>query len=280
MTIKAIEVMSSKCSDGFFLLAEAALIDKSMHAIDYDRGLAEILELDRTVKAVKDWADSNKSKGETGIIVTADHAQAFDVYGSVDTEYFNSLPDDDSNLNPNPSGNQKTLQYQKRQSIGEYDLAGWPDLVTDEKGLPTKWKGRYKLAAGKVDALPHKEDFQLKQTPVKGTNPLTRQSAIKDVALSTMYNVSYVMVESPNEKGIYISPSLPVESTSTVHSLQSVDLYCYGPAAFRIECSRVMDNTELFFIMADALGLGQDGSRKSSVPFGSTENDNFKAVVQ
>ena len=34
--------MSNKCSDGFFLLSEAASIDKSMHAFDYERGLGDV----------------------------------------------------------------------------------------------------------------------------------------------------------------------------------------------------------------------------------------------
>jgi alkaline phosphatase len=93
MTMKAIEVMSGKCKDGFFLMAEAASVDKAMHGIDYDRALADLLELDRTVQAVVDW--SAKADGETGIVVTADHSQAFDVFGSVDTEYFNKLPNQD-----------------------------------------------------------------------------------------------------------------------------------------------------------------------------------------
>lgn len=93
MTMKAIEIMSNnpKCSDGFWMLVEAATIDKEMHAMDYDRGLADLLELDRTVKRVNDWAIKNAAiHGETGIIVTADHSQAYDVFGTVDTKYFNS----------------------------------------------------------------------------------------------------------------------------------------------------------------------------------------------
>jgi hypothetical protein len=266
MTKKAIEVMSKKCGDGFLLMVEAAHIDKAMHAIDYDRGLADLMELDRTVKDTRQWAEMNKARGETAIIVTADHSQAYDVYGSVDTEMFNEQPDSDRNIIPDATGSQQFLQVQKRKTFGLYEDAGWPDLVTDETGMPTKWEGRYRLLSGKVDSTPHREDFQVKK---KGSaNPAFRRQAVRDNALSTAFNTS-VAVENPAENGIIYLGSLTPGSTSTVHSLQAVDLYCYGPALFRLSCSRVMDNTELFFIMADALGLG-DGSAPLELPSAST----------
>lgn len=86
MTAKAIETMDKRCSDGWFLMAEAASVDKSMHPQDYQRGLADLLELDRSVKYVKEY--SAKKGGNTLVMVTADHSQAYDVFGSVDTGGF------------------------------------------------------------------------------------------------------------------------------------------------------------------------------------------------
>jgi alkaline phosphatase len=255
MTMKAIEVMSAKCNDGFFLLSEAAHIDKSMHSIDYDRGLGDLLELDRTVQKVRQWAEANKSRGETGIIVTADHSQAYDVYGSVDTQYFNAQPETDTNIVPNPTGSQQFLQIQKRKAFGEYEFAGWPDLVVDERGMPTKWEGRFRLLGGKVDAIPHREDFQIKKDASVARSPASRLQSVRDANMTTLYNQT-ILVENPAEKGILYLGSLSAEAPSTVHSLQAVDIYCYGPLAFRAQCGQVMDNTELFFVMADALGLG------------------------
>ncbi|ORY37891.1 alkaline phosphatase-like protein [Rhizoclosmatium globosum] len=74
MTLKAIELMEKKCTDGWFLLSEAASVDKSMHPMDYDRGLADLLELDRTLKAVK----ALPSAKDTAIFLTADHAQGYE----------------------------------------------------------------------------------------------------------------------------------------------------------------------------------------------------------
>jgi hypothetical protein len=57
-------------------------------------------------------------------------------------------------------------------------------------------------------------------------------------------------------KGLPLLPASASFEDATTHSLQAVDLYCGGPAAFRILYARVMDNTELFFVMAETLGLG------------------------
>jgi len=52
MTIKAIEILQKRDKgQGWFLMSEAASIDKMMHALDYDRALGELLELDDTIRA-------------------------------------------------------------------------------------------------------------------------------------------------------------------------------------------------------------------------------------
>ncbi|KAI8923248.1 alkaline-phosphatase-like protein [Entophlyctis helioformis] len=247
MTMTAIEVMSKKCSDGFFLMSEAASIDKAMHPMDYDRGLADLLELDRTVGAVNTWAKKNGDN--TGIIVTADHAQAYDVYATVDTQYFNSLPIDDKNILGDADAG---LQVQKRLSIAEATQGGWPDLVVDENGVPNKWEGRYRLVSGKVDGLDARENWQTRKS--------MRVPALTNAALSAKFGFSVAAVNPAEPAGVRKSPTLPPDVSSTVHSLQAVDIYCSGPWYFRRNCARVMDNTELFFVMADALGLGYSPS--------------------
>jgi alkaline phosphatase len=96
MTLKAIDVLharNSNDSKGWFLMSEAASIDKQMHALDYDRALGELLKLDDTIKHsfthLKDLGVLN----ETLVIVTADHGHGFDVLGNVDTQYLNDQTD-------------------------------------------------------------------------------------------------------------------------------------------------------------------------------------------
>ncbi|KAJ3328922.1 hypothetical protein HDU76_009020, partial [Blyttiomyces sp. JEL0837] len=258
MTMKAINVMEKRCADGWFLMSEAASVDKSMHPMDYDRGLADLLELDRTVKAVLEH-DKNK---ETAIFLTADHAQAFDVYGSVDINYFRSASNNDT-VQADGSASTPTdssLHIAQRQSIGVYQDAGWVDNVLDENGLPTLMEAaRFRLAAGKVDAPNFYENFEHK-VPNNGTNPLTRNPAINGGhpgeykgALAKIIS-TFDPLDSNNGVGLPRGGNLPAGNTVSVHSLQTVDLYCAGPVAH--ECGKIMDNTELVFLMADALGLG------------------------
>ncbi|KAI8917421.1 alkaline-phosphatase-like protein [Entophlyctis helioformis] len=249
MAMTAVKVMSKKCNDGFFLMVEGGLIDVGMHNMDYDRGLSELLELDRTVAAVNKWAKENGDN--TGMMVTADHAHAYDVYASIDTQYFNSLPNDDKNILGDAD---RGLQIQKHLAIGEYAEAGWVDSVMDENGLPTKWNGRYRLASGKVDGPQLRENWQVRTSP--------RSAATQDRSLANKIpGAPTVMVANPAEPaGINRGSMVTPGNYRSVHSLQGVDLYCGGPWYFRRNCARVIDNTEVFFIMADALGLGYSPS--------------------
>ncbi|KAJ3218260.1 hypothetical protein HDU67_006233 [Dinochytrium kinnereticum] len=256
MTMKAIEVMEKRCKDGYFLMSEAASIDKQMHPIDFDRGLADLLELDRTVQAVVD----HDTKKETLIVVTSDHAQGYDVYGTVDLEYMRKASNDDSTDirgAPNNVTNRPiNFKTEKRQAIGVYDAAGWPSSVVDSNGLPTLFKDQsIKLASGKIDSPTHVENFEHKDTPRSPTNRNQGVYAFQDATNPVVVRNYY----TANDKevaagGIYMSGNLPQGQGSTVHTLQAVDLYCQGPGSER--CGKVLDNTEVFFIMADALGLG------------------------
>lgn len=52
MTLKAIDILHERGGDkGFFMMSEAASVDKQMHVLDYDRALGDLLELDDTVNA-------------------------------------------------------------------------------------------------------------------------------------------------------------------------------------------------------------------------------------
>ncbi|TPX31308.1 alkaline phosphatase [Synchytrium microbalum] len=255
----AISAMDAKCgSNGFFMMVEAASIDKSFHPMDFDRAMADLLELDRTVAAVRAY-----DPYDTAVLVTADHAQGFDVWGSVDTQLYAK-----GALNDN--GN-STIHIQKRHAIGDYDVAGWPNLVTDATtGLPTNFAVRYKMAGGKVDGPSHSENFNSVTVPDSTTNPLTRNPTANNATLTAQYAPDTVYVANANDQegtdGIAWIPNLPVSESTSVHTLQAVDLYCGGPRSFAINCRKVMDNTELFFILADAIGINGDGSYNSAAP--------------
>ncbi|KAI8803432.1 alkaline-phosphatase-like protein [Cladochytrium replicatum] len=264
MTAKAIEVLDKRCTDGFFLLVEGASIDKAMHPLDFDRGLADVLELDATVKVVTDYAATNN---QTAIFLTADHAQGYDVAGTVDMEFYTATGNDDT-------GNFVI----KRKAVGNYQAAGWPDPVIDANGLPSRWDNRFRLYQSKVDSPGYNEENKLTITP-QASNPLARVPAVSNTTLlSAERNISgtfYAANVNDQPNGIPRPATLAPDQSTSVHTLQAVDLYCRGPTAAK--CAAVMDNTELFFLLADTLGLGATAANSANSALGRPSM--FVAVV-
>ena len=109
MTLKAIDIVQERSQDkGWLIMSEAASIDKMMHALDYDRALGELLELDDTISASIKHLEEIGELENTLIVVTADHGHGFDVMGSVDTKYLNEQED----------------ERKKRDAIGVYQNSG------------------------------------------------------------------------------------------------------------------------------------------------------------
>jgi alkaline phosphatase len=78
MTLKAVDVLHQRGGrKGFFLMSEGASIDKQMHALDYDRALGDLLEMDDTIKATIERLKKLGVDKDTLIIVTADHGHGF-----------------------------------------------------------------------------------------------------------------------------------------------------------------------------------------------------------
>ena len=69
LAVEAIDLLNQD-EDGFFLMIEGAHIDKRSHDQDGEEAMIAVLEFDRTIKAVLDFAEKD---GNTLVIVTADH---------------------------------------------------------------------------------------------------------------------------------------------------------------------------------------------------------------
>lgn len=79
MATKAVDILDTRGgSDGFFLMVEAASIDKQMHALDYDRALGDLLELDDTVRATIAKLEERGILDDTLVLVSADHGHGFE----------------------------------------------------------------------------------------------------------------------------------------------------------------------------------------------------------
>jgi len=222
MTLAALEVLSQN-ENGFYLMVEASSVDKQLHPNDFDRAIADMIELDVTIMQTMEWLEANGRLENTLIIVTSDHAHSFDVYGTVNVEAFNAAEDDNA----------------RRNAIGIYQGAGFPTYA-DEDGdyFPDSWVTDIVLAWGKVENPPFTEDFQV--------SPVPRSPSIISEG---------VAVDNPEDdpNGLPLGGNLPAGATSSVHTLQDVPVYAQGPNSEHL--GRFVSNIEVFFAMADALGL-------------------------
>lgn len=222
LTIAALEVLSQN-ENGFYLMVEGASVDKQLHPMDFDRGIAEMIELDRAIAATVEWLEANGQLEDTLLVIVPDHGHSFDVYGTVDVDAFNAAED----------------IIGKQNAIRTYQQAGFPDYVDEDgDGFPDRWDIKFPLAWGKVDNPPFTEDYQVSSTP--------RVPSIV---------VDGISQDNPEDdpNGIPLGGNLPNGSNSSVHTLQDVPVWSQGPGSRAL--GGMLDNTDVFFAMANALGL-------------------------
>lgn len=235
MTLKAIDILHARnAGKGWFLMSEAASIDKMMHVLDYDRALGELLELDDTVKATVAHLKTLDTLKETLILVTADHGHGFDVMGSVDTKYLNT----------------QSTDRKKRNAVGVYQNSGQSQYVltgnlTYSEGVhfPATWDPRYTLFQG-VSADPdRRENYQ-----VHKDGPRVPAVNITPVA-------DYYVNPKDAPSGFVINGTLPTSDDQGVHSLTDVPVFAMGPCQELF--GGVYSAIDVFFGMAECLGLSR-----------------------
>ncbi|KAI9656643.1 MAG: hypothetical protein M1831_004553 [Alyxoria varia] len=257
MTVKAIDILSERHSDaGWFLMSEAASVDKQMHALDYDRALGDLLELDDTVRGSIARLAELDQLDDTLVIVTADHGHGFDVMGSADTKYLA----------------QQQTDREKRKAIGIYERSGLsqytdpnsergpgpdvennnsPVFYTEGTHFPANWDPRYTLFSG-VSADPdRRENYQV------------HKGGPREPAVNITEEEDYYVNPEDAPAGFVVNGTLPVSEPEGVHSLTDVPVYAIGP------CQEIFGGTygniDVFFGMAQCLGLSRRGpGRKGS----------------
>ncbi|KAL8677284.1 MAG: hypothetical protein Q9186_006271 [Xanthomendoza sp. 1 TL-2023] len=243
MTLKAIDILNARHrKEGWFLMSEAASIDKQMHALDYDRALGDLLELDDTVKNTLAKLKQLGCQRETLVLVTADHGHGFDVAGSVDTKYLNAQDGD----------------RKKRGAIGTYRESGLSQYVipgspqdtgsglqfSEGAAFPANWDPRYTLFSA-VGANPdHRENYQVHKSGPR--TPAVNTSAAED---------NYIVNYKDAVTGFVVNGTLPVNNAQGVHSLTDVPIFAQGPCQEMF--GGVFNNIDIFFKMADCLALGR-----------------------
>ncbi|KAK3671054.1 hypothetical protein LTR78_009015 [Recurvomyces mirabilis] len=246
MTLKAIDVLQTRSAangdKGWFIMSEAASIDKQMHTLDYDRALGELLELDDTIKNSIDHLTKIGQINETLIVVTADHGHGFDVFGSADTQYLNAQKDDRS----------------KRNAVGTYQNSGESQYVNTgslryvDSFFPANWDPRYTLAQGFGAHPDVRENYQVhKDGPrLPATN------------ITGFPSTDYFVNPKDNPTGFITNGTLPTNANQGVHSLTDVPVFAMGPCHETF--SGVYNSIDIFYKMAGCLGLSRPNGASST----------------
>src|SRR5712692_3277284 len=210
---------------GFFLMVESGMIDKYTHLLDMERAVYDPIMLDNAVKLARDWASARSD--DTLILVVADHTHPIGLVGTIE---------DDMASVPN---------VPMRERVRVYERAGFPNYpAPDAEGYPARVDVSRRLALFSASLPDHYETFRPKlDNPNDPTVPGLAPNTY--VANERYKNVPGAVLRFGN---------LPAMINADVHSGEDVILTATGPGSDRVRGS--MDNTEVFRVMAEALGLG------------------------
>jgi len=222
--VSAALAVLSKNPAGFFLMVESGLIDKYAHALDMERAVYDTIMLDNAVRQTRDWA---KARGDdTLILVLADHNHPNALVGTIN---------DDMSTTPNVA---------LRERVGVYEKAGFPNYpAPDKDGYPTRVDVSRRLAIFSASLPDHYETYRPK---LDNPNEPTEKA---EAAGTFKANEKYKDVPG----AVLRFGNLPAMMNASVHSGEDVILTAVGPGSDRVHGS--MDNTEVFRVIADALGL-------------------------
>jgi alkaline phosphatase len=221
MVRTAIEVLSRN-EKGFVLMVESGLIDKYSHPLDWERAVMDTIMLDQAVQVAKEFA---ARQNDTLILVTADHTHGLAIVGTVD----DGAPGD-----------------QMRDRIGVYEKAGFPNYpAPNGDGYPARLDVSRRLAIFFAGFPDRYETFGPK---LEGPFAPTVAGADKRFIANERYQTI--------PGAVLRTGNLPRTAPQGVHSGEDVVLNALGPGAERV--AGFMDNTAVFRIMAEALGLGSD----------------------
>lgn len=220
MASTALNILSRN-PEGFFLVVEAGLVDKYSHPLDWERSLYDTIMFDKVVALARDFCDKNP---DTLLIVTGDHTHSISVAGTVDDR----LPGADM-----------------REKVGVYAKAGYPLYQdADGDGYPDDVNVPKRLAVFFGATPDYYETFAPKLD-----GPFV--PAVQDE--KGVYVANHAYKDAP---GALFRPGvLPRDESQGVHTVDDMVAHAQGPNAEKI--TGYLENSDVFLIMADALGLGR-----------------------
>ena len=219
MTKVALDSLS-KNPEGFFLMVEAANVDKMSHPLDWDRAVVDTIEFDKAIAAAREFADKNP---DTLIIVTGDHTHGVSIIGTVNDE----KPGDDM-----------------REKVGTYAEAGFPNYMDENKdGYPDKVDVTKRLFLNANNGPDHYETFRPKLD-----NPFV--PAIQNEKKEYVANEAYKDIPG----AVLVTGIIPKSADSGVHAVDDVVLQAAGPGSegFR----GYMEQSDVYRVLAETFALG------------------------
>jgi alkaline phosphatase len=232
MTRAAIDVLSRN-PDGFVLMVEAGLIDKFSHKLDWERSTWDTIMLSNAVQVARDFA---ARRNDTLILVTADHTHGLSIVGTVDA----------------------AASGPPRERIRTYAEAGFTNYpAPGHDGYPDRPDVSRGLAVFYADEPDHWED----RAPALG--------GPREPTVPAPDRKGWVANPAEkNDRSVLVEGNLPRSAEGGVHTMDDVVLDAMGPGSDRVH--GFMDNTEVFQVMADALGLGRAQAAPASRPVAGT----------
>lgn len=236
MTRMAIDVLK-QYPNGFFLMIEGAHIDKQAHAMDAERSIYDVIQLDHAVKVALDFALQTNSdadpNNDTLVIVSADHECAGVALPGVG--------------NPAYKGNARDYVKAYNYSAARNDPStlNFTDYVdANGDGYPDNPDADRKLIINFGANSDRYEDW------MANAKPKSPSSKVNDVAVANPNDpdkASGVLISGVVENGERGAEG----QTSAVHTLSDIPISAYGPGASQF--ARVSDNTEAFFYIVNAI---------------------------
>jgi alkaline phosphatase len=219
MTKAALDKLS-KNPEGFFLVVEAASVDKMSHPLDWDRALVETIEFDKAVGVAREFAAANP---DTLIVVTGDHTHGVGIIGTVDDEKPGT---------------------EMREKVGTYDDAGFPNYEDkDGDGYPDRIDVSRRLFLAANNGPDHYETFRPKLD-----GPFV--PAVQNEAKEYVANEAYKDVPG----AVFVQGNIPKDGDTGVHAVDDIVLQAAGPGSegFR----GYMEQSDVYRVLVDAFALG------------------------
>jgi len=215
---------------GFFLMVESGLIDKYAHLLDMERSVYDTIMLDNAVRVARDWVGT---RNDTLILVLADHTHPISLVGTID---------DDMSAAPTAP---------LRERVRVYERAGFPNYpAADAEGYPDRVDVTRRLALFSASLPDHYETFRPKLD--QPNSPTEQASPAGPGGEPATYKANEKYKNVPG--AVLRFGNLPAMMNASVHSGEDVILTAIGPGAERVHGQ--LDNTEVFRVMVEALGLG------------------------